>query len=84
MRKFQMIGGAAGAIVMSLFVATGANAAQDSECKGLEQQRCVSETTCSWVRSYKTSKGTEVNAFCRRKPVRKQTTQAAPAQPDGT
>ena len=84
MRKFQIISGAAAAIVMALWAVTGASAAQDSECKGLEQQQCASIATCSWVRSYKTSKGTEVNAFCRRKPVRKQTTQAAPAQPNGT
>lgn len=83
MRKFQIIFGAAAAMVMAS-AATGASAAQESECKGLEQQRCVTEATCSWVRSYKTAKGTEVNAFCRRKPVRKQTTQASPAQPNGT
>lgn len=82
MRKFQIICGTAAAILMAS-AATGANAAQQSECKGLEQQKCVSEATCSWVRSYKTAKGTEVSAFCRRKPVRKQATQAS-AQPNGT
>jgi hypothetical protein len=84
MRNFQMICSSAVVVLIAMWAVSGASAAQNSECKGLEQQKCTTLASCSWVRSYKTSKGTEVNAFCRRKPVRKQTTQAAPDQPNGT
>jgi hypothetical protein len=56
--------------------------AAGSECKGLEQAACESKASCSWVRSYKTSKGTEVSAFCRRKPQRKKSSEAAAAPKD--
>ncbi len=38
---------------------------------------------CSWVKSYKTAKGREVSAFCRKKPERKKSTQAI-AAPTGS
>jgi hypothetical protein len=48
-----------------------------SECKGLDQTSCAGKERCSWVKSFKTKKGREVSAFCRKKPERKQAAQAA-------
>lgn len=84
MRFIQMACSMAAGFFMVVLAVSGASAAQLSECKGLEQQKCLSETRCSWVRSYTTRRGTKVKAFCRRKPGRKQTTQAVPDQPNGT
>jgi len=84
MRNIRIIISAAAGAFMVLLAVSGGSAAQVSECKGLEQPKCASEATCSWVRSYTTSKGTEVKAFCRRKPGRKQTTNAKPDGPSGT
>lgn len=50
--------------------------AADSPCKGLGQEPCQAQG-CSWVKSYKTTKGKEVAAFCRKKPERKATSAAA-------
>jgi hypothetical protein len=57
-------------------VAAPINAQAASECKGLEQPVCESHERCSWVNSYKTSKGREVSSFCRKKPERKKSTQS--------
>jgi hypothetical protein len=51
-------------------------AAEESPCKRLTQEPCQAKG-CSWVKSYKTAKGKEVAAFCRKKPERKATTAAA-------
>ena len=48
-----------------LLTATGAHAAQ---CKGLSKSKCESAADCSWVKSYTTSKGAKVDAYCRAKP----------------
>lgn len=58
-------------VAMALFGPVSARAA-DSACKGLEQTRCESQG-CSWVKSYKTAKGRDVSAFCRKKPEKKNT-----------
>ena len=50
--------------------------AAESPCKRLAQEPCQAQG-CSWVKSYKTAKGKEVAAFCRKKPERKATTAAA-------
>ena len=50
-----------------------------SECKGLEQSACASNQRCSWVKAYKTTKGRDVAAFCRKKPERKASTEAKAA-----
>ena len=50
--------------------------AADSPCKSLGQEPCQAQG-CSWVKSYKTTKGKEVAAFCRKKPERKATSAAA-------
>ncbi len=57
----------------------GAAQAASSECKGLEKPACETDGGCSWVKSYKTAKGREVSAFCRKKPERKKSTQAISA-----
>ena len=51
--------------MISLLTATGTHAAQ---CKGLSKSKCESATDCSWVKSYTTSKGAKVDAYCRAKP----------------
>lgn len=70
--------------VVCLLALGGAVSAQEPECKGLAQQKCEHLDRCSWVRSYTTSKGTEVRAFCRRKPQRKKTSQEAGLQSSGS
>ena len=57
-------------------VASGVSHAADSACKRLAQEPCQAQG-CSWVKSYKTTKGKEVAAFCRKKPERKATSAAA-------
>lgn len=37
-------------------------------CKGLQQDACSSESSCSWINSYTTKKGKTINAYCRNKP----------------
>lgn len=66
------------ALVPLVFLAPGAARAQ-TECKGLEQPACATNEGCSWVKAYKTSKGKDVSAFCRKKPERKKATEAASA-----
>ena len=51
--------------------------AADSACKRLAREPCQAQG-CSWVKSYKTAKGKEVAAFCRKKPERKATSTAVP------
>jgi hypothetical protein len=54
-----------------------------SECKGLEQNACSGNQRCSWVKPYKTTKGRDVAAFCRKKPERKNRVEAK-ALPSGS
>jgi hypothetical protein len=74
-QRFKRLGAAlvfGGAVLVSGFQSR----AGDSPCKGLVQEPCQTQG-CSWVKSYKTSKGKDVAAFCRKKPERKATTAAA-------
>jgi hypothetical protein len=64
------------AVLAVCCVAAPINAQAASECKGLEQSVCQSHERCSWVNGYKTTKGTEVSSFCRKKPERKKSTQS--------
>jgi hypothetical protein len=57
--------------------ASAKSQAADSSCKRLAQEPCQAQG-CSWVKSYKTAKGKEVAAFCRKKPERKATNAAVP------
>ncbi len=38
-----------------------------SACKGLQQDACSSDNSCSWVKSYSTKSGKTINAYCRNK-----------------
>jgi hypothetical protein len=57
-------------------VAGAESQAAESPCKGLGQEPCQAQG-CSWVKSYKTTKGKDIAAFCRKKPERKATSAAA-------
>ena len=37
-------------------------------CKGMQQDACSSDTSCSWIHSYTTKKGKTIKAYCRNKP----------------
>jgi hypothetical protein len=50
--------------------------AADSACKGLAEDSCKTQG-CSWVKAYKTTKGKDVSAFCRKKPERKSSSAAS-------
>lgn len=39
-----------------------------ASCKGLQQDACKSNSSCSWINSYTTKKGNTINAYCRNKP----------------
>jgi hypothetical protein len=45
-------------------------AMSSSDCKGLAEQACSNEASCTWIDSYKTSKGKTVESYCRSKPVK--------------
>jgi hypothetical protein len=66
------------AATIAAFGATGVLAADTTNpCKGLANQACTGNTSCSWVKPYKIKKsGKEVAGFCRKKPTRS----AAPAK----
>ncbi len=68
------------ALVVFIFCASAY--AASSECKGLEKTACDGNKRCSWVNSYKTSKGKDVAAFCRKKPERKTSSKGL-AAPNG-
>lgn len=40
-----------------------------SSCKGMEQNTCSSDTSCSWVKSYSTKSGKTIKAYCRNKSI---------------
>ena len=42
-----------------------------SQCKGLENAACDSNTACSWVQGYERKDGRQVKSFCRAKPAAK-------------
>ena len=57
------------AIAIGVAAFSGASIA--SSCKGLENNACSSNASCSWVESYERKDGRKVSAFCRTKPVKK-------------
>ena len=65
-------------VVAASMVPLSARAAE-SDCKGMEKTVCEGNGRCSWVRSYTTSKGKTVSPYCRKKPERKKSNQAAAA-----
>lgn len=56
----------------------------DSPCKELSESACKNNAQCTYVSSYTTSKGTQVSAYCRKKPGTKTTTttEQKAAQPE--
>ncbi len=48
-------------------------------CKGLQQDDCKSNNSCSWINSYTTKKGNTINAYCRNKP-KSSSSKAAPGR----
>ena len=63
-------------VAMALTAPKGAWA-EESACKGLDQPSCEGHDSCAWVKAYKTAKGRDVSAFCRKKPERKKSSEAA-------
>ena len=59
----------------ALAAASAGSRAAESPCKRLGQEPCQAQG-CSWVKAYKTTKGKDVAAFCRKKPERKATSAA--------
>lgn len=43
-------------------------------CKGLQQDACSSDNSCSWINSYTTKKGKTINAYCRNKSKSRKST----------
>ena len=43
-------------------------------CKGMQQDKCSSDNSCSWVNSYTTKKGNTIKAYCRNKSKSSKTT----------
>lgn len=37
------------------------------DCKGMQQDACSSDISCSWINSYTTKKGNAIKAYCRNK-----------------
>jgi hypothetical protein len=66
-----------GALVVggAVVAASVSSQAAESPCKRLGQEPCQAQG-CSWVKSYKTTKGKDVAAFCRKKADRKATSAA--------
>ena len=57
------------AILSTLVILASSNAAiAAGSCKGLAQAACGEQASCTWIKSYKTSKGKTVDAYCRNKP----------------
>jgi hypothetical protein len=82
MRYILSIFAVLGVCAITFLPMQGAGAAP-SACKGLEKTTCEVNGSCSWVKSYTTSKGRQVSAFCRKKPERKKSTEAS-AAPKGS
>lgn len=61
---------AVAAVSFGLVAMSGGSAlaAGKSICKGLVKAQCGANTSCSWVKSYKTKAGKKVAAHCRSKP----------------
>jgi hypothetical protein len=51
--------------------------AAEAACKGLANDVCSKNASCSWVDPYKTKKGKEIAGFCRKKAVRTVAPKAA-------
>ena len=62
-------------VMLATFLFSGtASAETPSQCKGLENNACVTASSCSWVEGYERKDGRKVDAFCRTKAKSKSTT----------
>ena len=62
-------------ILLATFLVSSTTSAETpSQCKGLENNACVTANSCSWVEGYERKDGRKVNAFCRTKAKSKSTT----------
>ncbi|MFW2440007.1 MAG: hypothetical protein ACN4GR_11605 [Arenicellales bacterium] len=61
LRKSVLLLAATGLLSISQFSFAAAT------CKGMQQDACSSENSCSWVNSYTTKTGKKINAYCRNK-----------------
>lgn len=61
-RKAVLIFAAAGLISISQLSSAA------STCKGLQQDACSRDNSCSWIKSYSTKSGKTIKAYCRNKP----------------
>ncbi len=58
------------AAVLGLADASSVRAAETANlCKGLANEACSGNKSCSWVKSHKIKSGKEIAGFCRRKPT---------------
>lgn len=66
---------AAAALGIAALVAafSAGNARAESVCKGLTEAECSGNGACGWVKGFTRKNGSEVDAFCRKKPERKKT-----------
>jgi len=61
LRKSVLLLAATGLLSISQFSFAAAT------CKGMQQDACSSENSCSWVNSYTTKNGKTITAYCRNK-----------------
>lgn len=64
------------ALVASLLVAAPMAGAA-SQCKSLSQDACAANASCTWVDSYTRKDGREIQAYCRKAPVRSDKQQSS-------
>jgi hypothetical protein len=69
------------AAIVAVAALSGAQPLQaaESACKGLVSDACAKNEACSWVDAYKTKKGKQIAAFCRKKPAKSAAKPAKPA-----
>ena len=49
-------------------VALNSTAVHAASCKGMSENACAAETSCTWVEGYKRADGREVRPYCRNRP----------------
>jgi len=54
-------------ITLALFLSglLSVQASAASQCKGLDNESCITDENCGWVEAYTRKDGREVKAFCR-------------------
>lgn len=57
----------------ALLVSSQVHAADPVQCKGLDNDACTQQESCSWVNGYERKDGRLVSSFCRTKAKSKST-----------